>query len=390
MKKLIISIMIVLVLTTLATVVGFTIRNKNVPTNNDAQKIYKHLETKTYGYPEGYKELKIGRNALNEKEVKIYDEIYNAVEHLETKIKISSTPQSTLNKIYMYYLNDTPEHFYTRNLSYTLVGEKVVSITFNYLYPKDEIETKKTLIKKKITPILNSASSLKTEYEKSKYIYEYIIKNTVYDEKGGESIYWIDGVLLNGVGVCQGYAKTYQMLTNFLGIQSTYVRGTSRNLNHGWNLVKLDGNFYHVDSTWGDLSVNGINGVDYSYLNLTDDEIKKDHTIDEKKNPTLPIASSTGDNYFIQANALINNYIQDRKRIIQLVEQSIKNNDDNATLKFANRSDFDNILADREYLTDVVFKARDIAARGGNNISNFEKFGVVKNEFLQTINIVFS
>lgn len=39
---------------------------------------------------------------------------------------------------------------------------------------------------------------------------------------------------------------------------------------HAWNLVKIDGNWYHVDTTWED-------GNPGKYVSLTDDEMRKDH-----------------------------------------------------------------------------------------------------------------
>lgn len=58
------------------------------------------------------------------------------------------------------------------------------------------------------------------------------------------------GALVDGCCVCEGYARAYSVLLGKCGIESRLV--ISEELNHMWNLVKLDGEWYHVDVTWDD------------------------------------------------------------------------------------------------------------------------------------------
>jgi len=354
------------------------------------KEIYKNVNKVNYGYPEDHKELILGRNALTDKEKIVYDIIYNSVQNVKSEISIPRTPQKSMGRIYGYYLNDSPEHFYIDNIHYKVKDGIAVGITFNYLYSPTDIQNKKDAIYKKVNTILYGTSNLQTDYEKSKYIYDYIINNTVYDTDGTDSIFWIDGVFLNGKAVCQGYAKAFQLLTGFLGINSVYVRGQSRDINHGWNLVEIDGEYYHVDSTWGDLNVDGQNGIDYSYLNLTDAEILMDHTIDISKNPVLPIASSTDDNYFIKNDLVIFDYKKEQNKMIDIVKDAMKNGKKNVTIKFDNPNQILDISKNNEFLSKIVFTARDGVRNEGFLDINFQKFGVVQNEALQTINIIFS
>ena len=59
------------------------------------------------------------------------------------------------------------------------------------------------------------------------------------------------GIFYDGNAVCQGYALAYIYLMNQLGIPCEYV--ASDTINHGWNKIKIDGNWYNVDVTWDDL-----------------------------------------------------------------------------------------------------------------------------------------
>ena len=58
--------------------------------------------------------------------------------------------------------------------------------------------------------------------------------------------------------VCDGYARCYRILMNKAGVKTYYVHGSDTNpdsdkaIDHAWNLVRINGNYYHVDVTWDD------------------------------------------------------------------------------------------------------------------------------------------
>lgn len=90
-----------------------------------------------------------------------------------------------------------------------------------------------------------------SDLEKVAYVYKWIINNTTYNEYSSlnQTIY---SVLINRNSVCTGYAKTAQYLLGMIGVQSELVFGKfhadkSDGGRHGWNIVKIDGNWYHVD-----------------------------------------------------------------------------------------------------------------------------------------------
>ncbi len=58
------------------------------------------------------------------------------------------------------------------------------------------------------------------------------------------------GILVNRVGVCNGYAHAYMWMLDLMGFQSFYSR--SKVKNHGWAKVILDGEPYYVDVTHDD------------------------------------------------------------------------------------------------------------------------------------------
>ena len=115
------------------------------------------------------------------------------------------------------------------------------------------------------------------DHEKVKAIHDYIVLNGKYDEN---KIYYSDyDLLTEGTSVCNGYALlTYNML-NKLNIPVKLISGLGLDEAHIWNMVKLGGYWFHLDTTWND-PLTDIGTISYSYYMLTEKEITKDHTID--------------------------------------------------------------------------------------------------------------
>ncbi|MBQ8303559.1 MAG: hypothetical protein IJX79_01215, partial [Clostridia bacterium] len=89
--------------------------------------------------------------------------------------------------------------------------------------------------------------------------------------------------LVWGYTVCEGYARTMKYLCRKLGIECLIVTGTSKNEQHMWNMVRLDDEWYHIDSTWNDPGLDEKDNPKtplHPYFNVTDEVILKDHTID--------------------------------------------------------------------------------------------------------------
>ena len=111
------------------------------------------------------------------------------------------------------------------------------------------------------------------------------------------------GVLLGDVGVCDSYAKSFQLLLNYCGIDNIYVTGYA-SVAHAWNLVKLDdGRWYWYDLTWDDQPGFSL-GVRHNYFCVTDETLVKWTDGSTNKNtkfiedhfPNTP--GSSGVNYF--------------------------------------------------------------------------------------------
>lgn len=97
------------------------------------------------------------------------------------------------------------------------------------------------------------------EYEKMNTIASYVLNNLMYDYAtlNDESLateYNHNPLesALNGLGVCSSFAA----FTNVLAIKAGLTSYYTFNDNHAWNLVKLDGNYYYIDTTNADVIPN--------------------------------------------------------------------------------------------------------------------------------------
>ncbi len=127
-----------------------------------------------------------------------------------------------------------------------------------------------------------------SEFEKLNAIHNYVLNSVKYDydqynnnhgyKRYSQTAY---GALFYGSAVCEGYAKALDMLLNTAGIESQIITGTitSNQEMHAWNLVKINGVYYHVDSTWNDSDDNsGMN-----YFLVSDKKMQENRTWEYSK-----------------------------------------------------------------------------------------------------------
>lgn len=128
-----------------------------------------------------------------------------------------------------------------------------------------------------------------SDTEKIKVVHDWLVKNTAYDyynyvlQTIPEPSYGMEGAVLYGKAVCQGYAEAFSYFMDALGIENEMVTGTANNGNglwigHAWNKVKLDGKWYFIDVTWDDpLPDRGANVYWYKYYLVEDSTFGGDH-----------------------------------------------------------------------------------------------------------------
>lgn len=272
-----------------------------------------------------------GYNQLNETEKNLYTDLLTGLANFSEQIEIQTLEPDVLEKVFNCVMADHPEIFYVSGYHYTgyADGEKISKMTVRgeYTYTKPEVDALQKKIDVSTTRILSEIDMDATEYEKVKYVYESIINRTEYDLEAPDSQN-ICSVFLNKKSVCLGYAKATQYLLQKLGIDTFLVTGSVKNgESHAWNLVKVDGDWYYLDSTWGDayyrmedVTTQDVqkNAVNYDYFCVTTNQLKRTHTI--KSFVNLPVCTATKANYYVAENAFFTEY--DEERIEQLFTEA--------------------------------------------------------------------
>ncbi|MGN1134326.1 MAG: transglutaminase domain-containing protein [Oscillospiraceae bacterium] len=135
-----------------------------------------------------------------------------------------------------------------------------------------------------------------TIYDKELAIHDYMVKNISYDsgdmgidesmDKNSVNPY---GALINGKAICSGYTSAFKMFMDIFGVENIVVFGKSdEGAEHAWNMIKLDGEWYHVDVTWDDpVPESEQTGIMHEYFNVTDKELEENcHIWDKNKYPS--------------------------------------------------------------------------------------------------------
>lgn len=140
-----------------------------------------------------------------------------------------------------------------------------------------------------------------TDYEKELALHDYLVANCTYSENVSQSaesdIYRAYGALVNHDAVCNGYAEAMKLLLDCAGVRSEFVAGTAGGVDHAWNLVELDGKWYHLDTTWDDPVPDRGEQVVHPYFNVTDAVMGQSHTWERMNHPA---AESMDQNYYMQ------------------------------------------------------------------------------------------
>lgn len=164
----------------------------------------------------------------------------------------------------------------TKNTKGSKVKESVLSVSVSYYEDSFQLAE----VNRKVKEILNRLDlDGKSKYRKIKMIHDYVVKYLTYSHNGSYP-YTAYGAVTDRNVVCQGYAQlTYKLLTE-AGIQCRSVIGKSYSDgkidDHVWNVVKLKGKWYYLDTTWDDPVGNG-NMLIHDYFLKGSKTFKKDH-----------------------------------------------------------------------------------------------------------------
>ncbi|MGE7625084.1 transglutaminase domain-containing protein [Viridibacillus sp. NPDC096237] len=150
----------------------------------------------------------------------------------------------------------------------------IINYTFSYHTSKSQEQYVDAQVKRFINKEISEKMS---DFDKVKAINNYIVLNTKYGSDTKASAHSAYAVFKEGEAVCQGYTLAAYKLYQAAGIDVRYVVGYVDQVAHSWNLVKVDGKWYHVDSTFNDPTPDRKGIVSSKYFLLSDSALAEDH-----------------------------------------------------------------------------------------------------------------
>ena len=258
-------------------------------------RIHKILESDyepKYYINELYKSKEINyRMLLGKKEKNMYEEIIENIINFKTSFVVTmdnfdynydSLYFDKINEITNIIFMDHPELIHIGTFSMSKEnGNKKVTIKPSYLMSKDEYMKNIEEIELIINKVKEDTKDL-DEYEKVKYVYDFIGKRNTYGnvkDYMGQSAYSAFNKDLSPV--CAGYSKASQILFSNIGINSLLIFGNAEYAlflgdAHAWNVVEIDKKYYLYDVTMS----SNLEGKEFYRGFLIDD---KDHKPWNKK-----------------------------------------------------------------------------------------------------------
>ena len=176
--------------------------------------------------------------------------------HVIGPVDYSSVGDERLGKLFLE--NECQEKFF-------FINSVMYSTTESYVNNRSEIHTDLYFIVRddcvsgesryeKYLNVMNTVDSIVepimgwSDIEKAKYIYSTVANMLTYD-LDYVNMQCVDQVISNRVTVCGGYARFFAMLANAVGLQCMVVTSET----HAWDMVCVDGIWYHVDITFDDI-----------------------------------------------------------------------------------------------------------------------------------------
>ena len=238
---------------------------------------------------------------LSDVQKSIYIALYDTFVSYGKECHLGDNDAEQIAIVYKSIVFDHPEIFYIDGFQLEYFKSEIPYYIFkpNYTKTPDEIELTKDKIDVYVNTALCAINNNGDEYAILQQIYEYIITTTRYDMSAPD-LSSIVSVMCNGRAVCEGYAKTTMYLLQQYGIQCTVVPGYIRKNGtaHLWNAAKINGQWYYIDTTWGDEDFeNDRNApeVRYDYLCVSEEYLAGSHQIDAFVD--MPKCVSMDDNY---------------------------------------------------------------------------------------------
>ena len=157
-----------------------------------------------------------------------------------------------------------------------------ITIKTKKAYTDEEIIFVKAYID---TFIINNKIDNMSNYDKIKSFHDHIVNITKYDSDHANESYTAYDLLTTGKSICGGYSDIMSIYLNRIGLQNYKINSE----NHIWNLVNLDGSWYHLDATWDDPVDENNQYLLHNFFLISTNELHKLDVIEHTFNSNVYI-----------------------------------------------------------------------------------------------------
>ena len=209
---------------------------------------------------------------MNKMQQAAYHAICQGVLQMEKEIQVPRMSGEELYNVFFQMRLDHPEIFWATGFKYRYYQESPnIQFLPEYLFDQAKVKEHQKAMKSRVEKLARPAQKL-SESEKEKYIHDFICENVKYDKLKKPYSHEIIGPLGQGVGVCEGIAKAVKVLCDELGVWCMIaICGNNPDkgikYRHTWNIVRINGKYYHLDATFDNTLGNDKKEIRYDYFN---------------------------------------------------------------------------------------------------------------------------
>lgn len=245
---------------------------------------------------------------LTDHEKLIFGQIYDGIMNFRKEISISTCTQAEMDRVRYVLAFDSPELFQTEGGSGTSWSDGTGIIRFDpdYRMDQDEYDRICAHIHGIADELRRRIPSGADDYTAELAINTYMADHCEYLVAGDDTTRYADASLYRGKAQCSGYSRGFLLLLRVFGIESMSVQSSD----HEWEIVRINGNWYHADSTWDDgleeESGTAEGNRFFSWLNVPDRLVRgESHRMDTGAGFTVPACTEIRDNYAVREGVYI-------------------------------------------------------------------------------------
>lgn len=218
---------------------------------------------------------------LPKEEAKAYDTLLSGMLRYRSEIHCHGCTVQRIQQLFRFLTMDIPELFFVKSVQirYVDFASTYCTVIPNYRFSARETHDTLICMMQKCEKFISENSSC-DDFQKEKAIHDFIATTVQYKDVDASYSHEAPGALLFHIAVCEGIAKAFKYLADRVNLTSIVVFGFSHTHDnggsHAWNLVRINGVFYHLDTTF-DTTIS-TSCVRYDYFNLSDADNQRTHS----------------------------------------------------------------------------------------------------------------